>query len=126
MTASIHNNVFDAALNYIKSTAVEAEVREADETVLATVTLNSGNYTGPADNAGAGGGRKLTCLVSDAGDMSNIAVDAAGDATKVVLTDGDSVPAILISTDITDAPKSLGASDQINLGTFDVILKDPT
>ena len=64
----------------------------------------------------------ITCLVEDTGDMSNIAVDAAGDATKVCLLDG---AAILITADITGAPITLGAADQVNLGTFDVQLKDP-
>lgn len=127
MTATIHDNVFDAALNYIKTNGVVAEVREADETVLATLVLDTGNYTGPSDNGGAGGGRKLVCLVNDGGDTQNIEVESpGGDATKVVITDDDSVPNILVSTDITDSPKALGADDQVNLGTFEVILKDPT
>jgi hypothetical protein len=55
--------------------------------------------------------------------MSNIPVDVAGSATKVVLLDG---AAVLIEADITGAPIALGASDQVNLGEFIVQLKDPT
>ena len=127
MTALIGDAVFDAALAYIAAQALEAKVESAAGAVLVgPIALNGSNFGAPGNNVGGGGGRKITCLVEDAGDMSNIAVAAAGDATKVVLTDSASPDVMLITADITDAPKTLGATDQVNLGTFDVILKDPT
>lgn len=125
MTALIADGVFDAALSYIASNAVEAEVQSAASAALVdAITLDGSNFGSPGDNGGAGGGRKITCLVEDTGDMSNIAVGSPGDATKVVLKEVGG--AALITADITGAPVTLGASDQVNLGTFDVILKDPT
>jgi hypothetical protein len=127
MTALIADAVFDAALSYIASNAIYAQVQSAASAVLVnSIALDASNFGAPGNNVGAGGGRKITCLVEDTGDMSNIEVDAAGDATKVVLLADDSPIVPLITADITDAPKTLGADDQVNLGTFDVILKDPT
>lgn len=125
MTALIADAVFDAALSYIATNADGVQVQSATSTVLVGVTpiaLDGSNFNAP-ENGGTGGGRAIDCLVEDTGDMSNIAVDVAGDATKVVLLDG-AVP--LITADITGAPITLGASDQVNLGTFIVQLKDPT
>ena len=125
MTAVIADAVFDAALTYISANATKAKVKSAANGVLVgPIALNASNFGANGDNGGAGGGRKKTCLVEDTGDMSGIAVASAGSATKVTLeTAGD---AVLISTDITGAPIVLGAADSVNLGTFDVILKDPT
>lgn len=123
--ALLHNNVFDAALNYIKANGVEAEVQNASGAALVNaITLNSGNYGSAMDNSGSGAGRKIQCLVSDTSDMKNISVDSAGSATKVAIK--NSAAAVLAETAITGAPVSLGASDQVNLGTFSVILKDPS
>lgn len=122
--ALLHNNVFDAALNWIKANGDGAQVRKASSGVLvSTVALNSANYGAAGDNSGSGGGRKIQCLVSSASDMKNISVDAAGSATKVAILDSATV---IVVASIASAPVALGASDQVNLGTFSVILKDPT
>lgn len=123
--ALIHNNVFDAALSYIATNASVAEVRDGTDTGLVTgVSLDAGNFGSPLDNAASsGGGRKITCLTSSASDMKNISVGTAGSAQKVALIDASTN--VLIEASITSAPISLGASDQVNLSTFDTILKDP-
>ena len=122
--ALIHNNVFDAALTYISANAVEAEVRKTSSGILVSaVTLDGGNFG--ANGEYASGGRKIQCLVSSASDILAISVDAAGDATKVALLNASGA-AVLIVASITSSPITLGASDQVNLLTFSVILKDPT
>jgi len=124
--ALIHDDVFDAALEYIKTNAVEAEVQNASNAALVdAITLTSGNFGSAVNNSGVGAGRKIQCLVSDASDMKNISVNSAGSATKVVLKDSAGTTT-LIEASIASAPVSLGASDQVNLSTFSVILKDPT
>lgn len=124
--ALIHNDVFDAALTYIKSNAVEAEVQNASGTALVNaITLNAGNFGSAVDNSGSGGGRKIQCLASSASDMKAISVSTAGSATKIALKDSAGTTT-LIEASIASAPISLGASDQVNLSTFSVILKDPT
>ena len=103
-----------------------AQVQSAASVVLvgtpAAIALDANNFNAP-ENGGVGGGRGIDCLVEDTGDMSNIPVDVAGDATKVVLLNG---AVVVIEADITGAPITLGASDQVNLGEFIVQLKDPT
>ena len=122
--ALISDSVFDAALNYISSNAIEAEVRNsASSPLVDNITLDAGNFGSPVNNSGSGGGRKIQCLVSDTSDMRNISVNTAGSAQKVALL--DNVPNVIVVADLTSAPVSLGGSDQINLSTFSVILKDP-
>lgn len=123
--ALIADSVFDAALSYIKTNGDEAEVQNASGSALVdAIALNSGNYGSPVNNSGAGGGRKIQCLVSSASDMKTISVNSAGSAAKVAIKNASG--AVLVTASIASAPISLGASDQVNLGTFSVILKDPT
>lgn len=124
--ALIHNDVFDAALEYISTNAKEAEVQNASGTALVdAIALDSGNFGSAIDNSGAGGGRKIQCLTSSASDMKTISVNSAGSATKVALKDSAGTTT-LIEASVASAPVSLGASDQVNLSTFSVIIKDPT
>jgi hypothetical protein len=125
--ALIHDNVFDAALNHVKSNADTVEVRNASSAVLANTALDASNYTGPADyTSGSVSGRKLLALKSSTNDMKSISVSGSGgNATKVVLKDA-SPAADLIVASITSAPVTLGGSDKVNLGTFSIILKDPS
>jgi hypothetical protein len=122
----IHDDVFDAALEYISTNAKEAEVQNASGVALVdAITLDGGNFGSATNNSGAGGGRKIQCLVNDSSDMKNISVDTGGSATKVALKDSAGT-ATLIEASITSAAVNLGSSDQVNLSTFSVILKDPT
>lgn len=117
----IHNDVFDAALTEV-ATCTEAEVQTSASSVLVDgVVLNSGNFGSPAEYTS--GGREIECLQSSASDMKNIAVSTGGNAYKVALKDASA--AVLIEADISSAPVVLGSSDQVNLGTFKVILADP-
>ena len=123
--ATLHNNVLDAALEHISTNGTEAEVQTAASAVLVdAIVLNAGNYGAAGDNSGSGGGRKMTCLQSSASDMQNISVNSAGSADHVAIKDASAN--VLVTASISSAPVSLGASDQVNLSTFDVILKDPT
>ncbi len=122
--ASLHDDVFDAALSYIANNGVEAEVQDSGNAALVdSIALDGENYGVPGDNGGAGGGRKITCLVNDTGDMQSIPVGSPGNATHVVIRDGSGN--VLVDTAVADAPKALGAADLVNIGTFDVIIKDP-
>ena len=124
--ALIHDNVFDAALSHISSNAVEAEVQDASGSALVdAITLDAGNFGSPVNNSGSGGGRKIECLQSSGSDMKAISVNSAGSATKIALKDSAGTTT-LIEASISSAPISLGASDQVNLSTFSVILKDPS
>jgi len=90
------------------------------------IVLDAGNFGSNGDNSGSGAGRKVQCLVSDASDMANISVTDAsgGSAQKVAIKDGSG--SVMVEASITSAPVNLGASDAVTLGTFSVILKDPS
>ncbi len=119
----IHDDVFDQALSYISTTAVEAEVQTAGGSPLVNaITLTGGNFGSPAN--GSPSGREVECLVSDTSDMKNIAVSSAGSATKIALKDSAGTTT-LIEADITGAPIALTGTDQVTLGTFKVTLLDP-
>lgn len=121
----LHDDVIDAALDHISANAVEVEVRKASSGILVSAeVLTAGNFGSPTNNSGSGNGRKIECLTSSASDMKSIAVDAAGAATKVALLNSAGVK-ILVVADIASAPISLLSTDLVNLGTFDVIIKDP-
>lgn len=124
----LSNSVFDAALDFIKANCNQAEVRTSASGVLIdNIVLDSGNFSSVIDNpTSSGGGRKLTCLVSDTSDMKNISVGSAGSAQKVALLNSSaSVQTDHVIASLQSAPISLGTSDQVNLSTFDTILKDP-
>ena len=123
MADFLHDNVFNAALDYVE-TCTEAEVRTAGSSVLVDgVTLDSGNYS---QGAGSPTGRRTQCLVSAASDMKAISVSSAGAAAKVTLL--LSIASSMTPIVHADLPStvSLGASDQVNLGTFYVQFPDAT
>jgi len=124
----LSDSVFDAALSYIKTNCNQAEVRASASSVLIdSITLDSGNFGSPVNNSGSGLGRKIQCLVSSASDMKTISVSSAGSAQKVALLNSSaSSQTDHAIASIASAPVSLGASDQVNLSTFSVILKDPS
>lgn len=126
--AVIHNDVFDAACAEI-ATSTHCEVRATGSSVLVSIgnsspaiTLNAGNFTSSQDGST---GRKVTCLVSSASDMKAIDVSSAGSANKVAI--GTSSASSLVPLVIASLASSvaLGASDQINLGSFSVTFADP-
>ena len=120
MADFLHDNVYDAALAIVAA-CDQAEVRTSASAVLVdAVVLDSGNFGSPV--AGSPSGRRIQCLVSAASDMKAIAVNSAGLANQVALI--DSVTDIVIA----DLPStvSLGASDEVNLGTFYVQFPDAT
>ena len=118
----IANSVFDAALGIVDN-CNKAQVRTSASSILInSITLDGSNFGAATDNSGSGGGRKMQCLVSAASDMKAISVTSAGAAKKIALLVSS---AVTVVASLTSAV-SLGASDQVNLGTFSVILKDPT
>jgi len=116
----LSDTVFDAALAVIKTCTEARVVTSADGVLIAGITLDTSNYTGPA--AGSPTGRQITCLVSSTSDMKAISVTSAGLAKKINLL----LTSVLHVTATLTSAVSLGASDQVNLGTFIVLLPDPT
>ena len=122
MAAILANSVFDAALGVVDN-CNKAQVRTSGSSILInSIVLDASNFGAAGDNSGSGGGRKIQCLVSSSSDMQAISVTSAGAAKKIALLISS---AVTVVAELTSAV-SLGASDQVNLGTFSVILKDPS
>jgi hypothetical protein len=126
--ASLHNDVLDAALDYISSNANQVKVYDGSTLIKSDAipsNLDASNFGAVGDNPGSasGGGRRMQCLVSNSSDMQNISSLSAGssiDNIRIV----DSADAELVVASVSST--NVGASDAINLGTFYVVLKDPT
>lgn len=120
---SLSNAVIDASLNYIKTNCNKAQVKDGALVLINSITLDAGNYGSAVDNSGSGGGRKIQCLKSDASDMKSISVTTAGSADTVALL---ATSTIHVVASISGSDVALTSTDKVNLGTFSVIIKDPT
>ena len=120
---SLSNSVIDAALSYISTNCNKAQVKDASVVLVNSITLDASNFGAAGDNSGSGGGRKMQCLVSDTSDMKSISVTGSGSADTVALLASSTVHVV---ASISGADVALASTDQINLGTFSVIIKDPT
>ena len=118
----IADTVFDAALGIVDNCNKARVLKSSSGVLINSIVLNAGNFGAAGDNAGSGGGRKIQCLVSSASDMKAISVTSAGAAKKIALVISSAVTVVASLA----SSVALGASDQVNLGTFSVILKDPT
>jgi hypothetical protein len=123
----LSDTILDAALALIEATSptlvTKLYVVEAgDSELCAAVTIDGSNFTGPADNAGSGGGRKLTFATSGSQPLTAVAIDASGSATKISLTTAGST--IQVQADITGGAKAVSASDTVSIGSFEIIFKD--
>jgi hypothetical protein len=99
MGANVHDDVLDAALDYIKTNATRMVVCSAEPTTftegnatykLADVTIDSDDLT---IGAGDVDGRKLTVAQQD-----DVDVDTSGDATHVALLDVSNQEVLLVTT----------------------------
>lgn len=125
MGKSIHDDVFDQALNYLKNNAENVYIcstqpttfTEASSTYkLADVAVDSSDFTGPAN--GDTSGRKITL-----NQQTGVTVDSSGTAQHLAITD-DSASKLLIVTDFTS--QSVTAGNTLTINAFDLELRDPS
>lgn len=127
MAKSVHNDVLDAALNYIKNNATRLVLCDAEPTTfteanvtfaLADVTIDSSDFTGPAD--GTTSGRKITV-----GAQTGVDVDAtdAGGTNHVALLDVTGTKLLYVTTAPDVAVDSAGTVD---FGAWEIEFRDPT
>jgi len=125
MTMAIHDKVFKAALDYIKSNATQVKVYKSSTLVKSDAIssdLDASNFGAIGDYAS--GGRQMQCCVSHSSDMKNIGSLSAGSSiNNIRLVNGSDSSAVLVQAEVSST--NVGASDAINLGTFYVIFKDP-
>lgn len=124
----VHNNVLDAALDYIKDngtklcvckTSTDTYAKATSANKLASVgSLTSANYTGPADYSGSSGGRKLT--VSS---QSSMNVTASGDAEEVAIVKSSGSLLLFVTT---CTKKTLSSGDKVTVPSWVVAINDPS
>lgn len=125
MAKSVHNDVLDQALNYIKNNATRICVCSTEPTTyteaittykLAIKTISSSDFTGPAD--GDTNGRKVTSNAHN-----GVTVDASGTALHIALCDSVNSKLLYVTTCTSQA---LTAGNTVNIPAWDVELADPS
>lgn len=141
MGKNVHDNVLDAALNYIKSNATRLVVLNAEPTGasaytnaqtdadssgyrLAEATISSADFTGPAN--GDTSGRKIQ--VNAQSSISIDGVASADSATHVSLVKyhASSASSQLVLFTTTCTSQSLTGGNQVNTPAWDIEIRDPS
>lgn len=136
MAKSVHNNVLDAALNYVKNNAnrlvvctdapnyAQAQANfDSSGYRLAEATINASDFTGPAD--GDTSGRKVAVNAQSSMSINGIA-SGAQNATHVALVKNHASAgsqAVLYVTTCTS--QSLTAGNKVNTPAWDIEIRDP-
>ncbi len=125
MAKTVHNDVLDAALDYIAANATRMCVCSAAPStyaeaittyMLADVDITSGDFTGPAD--GDTSGRKLTVDAQAAVD-----IDTSGTGTHIALVKVATTTLLYVTT-CTD--QVLIAGETADFLAWDVEILDPS
>lgn len=124
MAKSVHDDVLDAALNYVKTygdricvcSAQPTTYTEATSTYeLADVTVDSSDYTvGNGDTSG----RKAAVA-----QQTSVTVDSSGTATYVAIVDVSETKLLVVTTCTSQA---VTAGNTLTINTFDLEIADPT
>lgn len=124
MGKSVHNDVLDAALNYIKNNVTREIICSLEPTNFTQATstymlamrtgLTSGSFTGPV--AGDVSGRKLTI-----NEQTNITIANSGTANHVALT---SESVLLYVTTCT--PQTLTSGNTVSVPAWKIEINAPT
>ena len=123
MGKSTHNNVLDAALNYVKTNGSRLCVCSTEPTtyaeatstnMLALGTIDSDDYTGPADDTS---GRKLTV-----NEQASITISNTGNAQHVAIADSEA--GLLVVTTCT--LQALSAGNYVTVPAWEIAIADPT
>lgn len=126
MAKSIHNDVLDAMLDYLKVNIDRIDFCSAEPTSYAEATstytlanngsMTSGDFTGPAD--GDTNGRKLTV---DA--LSGVSVTGNGTVTHLGYSDTGNTKLLMVNTTNSQGVSSGGTVD---LAAHDAEVADPS
>ena len=139
MGKNVHNNVLDAALNYLKNNATRLVVLSSEPTGasaytnaqsnydssgyrLAQATISASDFTGPND--GDTSGRKIQ--VNAQSSMSINGVASSANATHVSLVkQSSSASSQLVLYTTTCTSQSLTGGNKVNTPNWDIELRDP-
>lgn len=125
MAKSVHDDVLDQSLSYVKTNGTRICVCSAQPTTyteaittykLAIKTISSSDYTGPAN--GDSSGRKIT--VNQA---ATITVDSTNTATHVALADSVNSKLLYVTTCTS---QSLTSGNTVTIPAWDIEIADPS
>jgi len=125
MAKSIHDDVLDQALNYVKNNGTRLCVCSTEPTthtqalttyMLAIKTIADTDYTGPS--AGDISGRKIRVNAA-----SSVSVTNSGDAQHVALVDFANSKLLAVTTCTL---QTLTAGNLVNVPAWDIEIADPT
>jgi len=123
MAKSVHNDILDAALNYIKNNATRICVDSTEPTtytqaettyMLVIKTISSSDFTGPAD--GDTSGRKVT-----SNQHTDVTITNSGTAAHIAFTVAGSK--LLFVT--TCSNQALVATNKVTVPAWDIEIADP-
>lgn len=125
MSKAVHNDVLDSSLTYIKTSATRmvacstqpTSYTEANATYnLASVTIGTGDFTGPAD--GDVGGRKLTVATK------TNTIGTTGTARHVALLDVTNTKLLYVSVCAAQA-LTAGGGNTVGWPAWEIEIEDP-
>jgi len=125
MAKSVHDDVLDEALEFIKAQATQLCVCDTQPTnyteasatyKLALVSISSGEF-GSA-TSGDSSGRKIQVNA-----QSSVSIDSSGSAAHVALVSSASSLLLYVTT---TASTGLTAGGKVNVGAWDIEIADPT
>lgn len=127
MAKSVHNDVLDAALNFVKNNATRFVICSDHPTTfteamttynLATKTISSSDFGSPADNDGGGGGRMIQVNAAN-----SLTVDADGSGEFFALVDFDDEKVLYVTE--ADSPQNLYEGNTANVAAWNIRIQDP-
>lgn len=139
MAKNVHDNVLDAALNYLSANATRLIVLNAEPTGssaytnamldadssgfrLASATISASDFTGPAN--GDTSGRKIA--VNAQSSMSIDGIAASSSATHVALVkQSSSASSQMVLYTTTCTTQSLTGANKVNTPAWDIEIRDP-
>lgn len=122
MAATLHDNVLDAALNYIKTNVENLYICSQQPTTFAQAATTyavgvkaAPTFTGPVDDTS---GRKVTVSA-----ITDGSVTATGTAAWVALTDDSA--SLLLAAQALQASQAVTSGNTFTLTAFKIAIPDP-
>ena len=141
MGKNVHDDVLDAALDYIKNNGTRLVVLNAEPTGasaytnaqtdadssgyrLAEATISSGDFTGPAN--GDTSGRKVTVNAQSSISIDGIAGSDSATHVSVVQYHASSASSQNVLYTTTCTSQSLTGGNKVNTPAWDIEIRDPS
>ena len=140
MGKNVHDNMLDAALNYLKNNGTRLVVLTSEPTGasaytnaqtakdssgfrLAEATISASDYTGPAN--GDSSGRKIAVNAQSSMSINGVASSANATHVSVVKYHASSASSQLVLYTTTCTSQNLTGGNKVNTPAWDIEIRDP-